>query len=100
MLNLKFFSIKNVLILISLSFCLVHYSQKSNKIPQDDYLVIIFGDHFKSDTIDFFVNNNIILNDVILKSSQSYGSAFNIIKITKNKKFLYITTWRNRQKVG
>ncbi len=89
----------NSVLFFVLLFTQLSISQNTTSESHKTIYVIIFGDYFSEDVIDFYFNNSIVLNKVKLKSSESAGAtgiSVSIFRETDN--YFSLSSPNNEQK--
>lgn len=82
-------SSKILVFLVIFQMCTI----QKDKLSNDDIIYeIIFGDHFKNDTIEVLVNNQVVLSEIELSSDPSDGITNAWIKLFKSKEMYFFST--------
>ena len=89
----------NSVLFFVLLFTQLIMSQNTTSESHKTIYVIIFGDYFRDDVIDFYFNNYIVLNKVKLKSSESAGATGISVSIFReNDNYFSLSSPNNEQK--
>ncbi|TFF39276.1 hypothetical protein [Mucilaginibacter psychrotolerans] len=89
---MKKVDLMKVINLILLSFFI--QSSKAQNLRRDSsiHLDIEFGEHFKKDKVDLFINDSLIFKNAILTSNKYYGLTYVWVTVEKKNGRYFIST--------
>ena len=89
---------KNYSLFLGIYF-IPNYSDTNVSASKDSFCYEIrFGDNFSNDTIDFFINDVIVLKKAVLKSNMSYGLTTSWVNIIQDEKSFFVVSSQNQIK--
>jgi hypothetical protein len=90
--NVSLMTVIKVVNLILLSFFIQNSKAQNLRRDSSIHLDIKFGEHFKNDKVDLFVNDSLIFKSAILTSNKYYGLTYVWVTVENKNGRYFIST--------